>query len=72
MVQKIQQYVQGEYIYKLIKYNVIDATPTEFEQELIKRNEHIFTKSLEGVSNREIAGRYHLSASSIQRMIIEH
>ncbi len=71
LVQEIQQYVQGEYIYIPIKDNVIHTKPTEYEQELIKRNEHIFTKSLEGVSNRELANIYHLSASSIRRIIIE-
>ncbi len=71
LVQEIQQYVQGEYIYIPIKDKVNHTTPTEYEQELIKRNEHIYTKSLEGVSNRELADRYHLSDSSIRRIIIE-
>ena len=71
LVQEIQQYVQGEYIYIPIKDKVINTTPTEYEQELIKRNEHIYTKSLEGVSNGELANMYHLSASSIRRIIIE-
>lgn len=71
LVQEIQQYVQGEYIYIPIKDRVMNTTPTEYEQELIKRNEHIFTKSLEGISNSELADRYHLSASSIRRIIIE-
>ena len=71
LVQKIQQYVQGEYIYIPIKDKVINTKPTEYEQELIKRNEHIYTKSLEGVSNGELANMYHLSASSIRRIIIE-
>lgn len=70
LVQEIQQYVQGEYIYIPIKNKVINLTPTEYEQELIKRNEHIYTKSLEGISNSELADRYHLSASSIRRIII--
>ncbi|MBU5479055.1 hypothetical protein KQI69_07530 [Eubacterium sp. MSJ-13] len=71
LVQEIQQYVQGEYIYIPIKDKAINSTPTEYEQELIKRNEHIFTKSLVGISNSELADRYHLSASSIRRIIIE-
>lgn len=71
LVQEIQRYVQGEYIYIPIKDKVINATPTEYEQELIKRNEHIYTKSLEGISNSELANRYHLSASSIRRIIIQ-
>lgn len=71
LVQEIQQYIQGEYIYIPIKDKVINSTPTEYEQELIKRNEHIYTKSLEGISNSELAGGYHLSASSIRRIIIQ-
>lgn len=71
LVQEIQQYVQGEYIYIPIKEKVINTTPTEYGQELKKRNEHIFTKSLEGMGNRELANKYHLSASSIRRIIIE-
>lgn len=71
LVQEIQQYVQGEYIYIPIKDKVINKIPTEYSQELIKRNEHIYTKSLEGISNKELAGMYHLSASSIRRIIIK-
>ncbi len=71
LVREIQQYVQGEYIYIPIKDKVINTTPTEYEQELGKRNEHIYTKSLEGISNSELADKYHLSDSSIRRIIIE-
>lgn len=71
LVKEIQQYVQGEYIYIPIKDKVMNTTPTEYDQELIKRNEHIYTKSLEGISNSELADKYHLSASSIRRIIIE-
>lgn len=71
LVQEIQQYAQGDYIYIPIKDKVINSAPTEYEQELKKRNEHIFTKSLEGVTKSEFAGMYHLSASSIRRIIIE-
>ena len=71
LVQEIQQYVQGEYIYIPIKDKVINTAPTEYEQELLKRNEHIYTKSLEGISNSNLADRYHLSTSSIRRIIIE-
>lgn len=71
LVQEIQQYVQGEYIYIPIKDKVMNSIPTEYGQELIRRNEHIFTKSLEGISNKELANIYHLSNSSIRRIIIE-
>lgn len=71
LVSEIQQYVQGQYIYIPIKDKVINTSLTEYGRELKKRNEHIFTKSLEGVSNQKLADLYHLSASSIRRIIIE-
>lgn len=71
LVQEIQQYVQGEYIYIPIKDKASNTASTEYIIELKKRNEHIFTKSLEGVSNRELANMYHLSESSIRRIIVE-
>ena len=71
LVLEIQKYVQGEYIYIPIKDKIINTIPTEYEQELMKRNEHIYTKSLEGMNNSELAYRYHLSASSIRRIILE-
>ena len=71
LVQEIQRYVQGEYIYIPIKDKATNTAPTEYIIELKKRNEHIFTKSLEGVSNRELANMYHLSESSIRRIIVE-
>jgi Ser/Thr protein kinase RdoA (MazF antagonist) len=71
LVQEIQQYIQGQYIYIPIKDKVMNTTSTEYKQELKKRNEHIYTKSLVGVSNRELADKYHLSASSVRRIVIE-
>lgn len=71
LLQEIQQYVQGEYIYIPVRNKIANVAPTEYERELLKRNEHIFTRSLEGAGNRELADRYHLSASSIRRIIIE-
>lgn len=71
LVQEIQRYVQGEYIYIPIKDKANNTVPTEYIIELKKRNEHIFIKSLEGVSNRQLANMYHLSESSIRRIIVE-
>ncbi len=70
LVQEIQQYVQGEYIYIPIKDKTINTSPTEYEQELIKRNEHIYTKFLEGINNKKLAGMFNLSSSSIRRIVI--
>lgn len=64
-------FLRGIPVFLPIKDKIINSAPTEYEQELIKRNEHIFTKSLEGISNSELADRYYLSASSIRRIIRE-
>ncbi|MBQ3512267.1 MAG: phosphotransferase [Lachnospiraceae bacterium] len=70
LIETIQQYVQGEYIYIPIKDKIEKQSPTEYEMELQKRDEHIFRKSLEGVNNKKLGIMYHLSESSIRRIII--
>ena len=70
LLESIQQYVQGEYIYIPIKDRLEHSTPTEYEVELLKRDEHIYTRSLEGVSNKRLSEMYSLSESSIRRIII--
>lgn len=71
LIEKIQEYVQGEYIYIPIKDKGIHTFPTDYKIELKKRDAHIFTKYLEGVSNRRLAQIYNLSESSIRRIIIK-
>lgn len=39
--------------------------------ELEKRNTHIYTRHLEGLGNKRLAEIYHLSESSIRRIIIK-
>lgn len=70
LIETIQQYVQGEYIYIPIKDKIEKQSPTEYEMELQKRDEHIYRKALEGVSNKKLGTMYHLSESSIRRIII--
>ncbi len=70
LIETIQQYVQGEYIYIPIKDKKSNTTLTEYEVELQKRDGHIYTKSLEGVSNKKLSDMYNLSESSIRRIII--
>lgn len=71
LLNEIQQYVQGAYIYIPIRDKVQRTAPTAYAVELQKRDAHIFTKSLEGVSNQTLADMYHLSASSIRRIVIK-
>ena len=70
LIEEIQQYVQGEYIYIPIKEKNVSVTPTEYEVELDKRDTHIYKNSLEGVNNKKLSEIYNLSESSIRRIII--
>ena len=70
LIEVIQQYVQGEYIYIPIRDKIEKTTLTEYEVELQKRDEHIYTKALEGASNKNLSKVYNLSESSIRRIII--
>lgn len=71
LVEQIQEYVQGEYIYIPIKDKRTKESATDYKIELEKRDAHIYTKYLEGVSNRQLSQIYNLSESSIRRIIIK-
>lgn len=71
LLDEIQQYVQGEYIYIPIKERAESKALTEYAVELQKRDEHIYTKALEGISNKTLSQVYCLSESSIRRIIIK-
>ena len=70
LIESIQKYVQGEYIYIPIKEKQKSSIPSEYSLELQKRNAHIYTSSLQGVSNKRLSEQYHLSESSIRRILI--
>ncbi len=70
LVQLLQQYVQGQYVY----IPAVQKSPrhsTAYRMELQKRNAHIYTGSLEGISHRRLAQLYHLSEPSIRRILIQ-
>lgn len=69
LIEQLQQYVQGEYLYIPIKDKEIHTNMTEYALEVQKRDEHIYTNHLQGVSNAELAHKYALSESSIRRII---
>lgn len=71
LIEQIQEYVQGEYLYIPVKDKNTSISSTEYKVELEKRDAHIYTKHLEGVSNRRIAQIYNLSESSIRRIILK-
>ena len=67
----VQEYIQGEYIYVPIKDKQIVKPCTDYKNELAKRNTHIYTKYLEGMSNKQLSQIYNLSESSIRRIVIK-
>lgn len=70
ILEELQKYVQGEYVYIPIKDKNTIVYKTEYGMEIQKRDEHIYNKSLEGVSNSKLSQIYCLSESSIRRIII--
>lgn len=69
LLAMIQKYYQGGYLY-IPKEDSCEARPqTDYKTELEKRNKHIYLKHLEGRTNRQLANIYHLSESSIRRII---
>lgn len=70
LVNQIQNYIQGEYVYIPIREKGIDA-PTDYKVELQKRDEQIYLRFLEGLSRKQLAVLYNLSESSIRRIIIK-
>ncbi len=68
LVAQIQEYIQGEYLYIPVKERV-SLSATDYQTELQKRDAHIYTRHLEGMSNPRLSRLYHLSQSSIRRIL---
>ena len=70
LLEQIQEYVQGEYLYIPIQSKRSAESVTDYKTELEKRDAQIYRKYLEGVGRRHLSEIYHLSESSIRRIII--
>lgn len=69
LLSQIRQYYQGGYLY-IPKENAHQAGQlTEYKLELNMRNQYIYLKHLEGQTCRELGNIYHLSGSSIRRIL---
>lgn len=69
LLSVIQKYYQGGYLY-IPKESYCEAKrQTDYKMELEKRNQHIYLKHLEGKTNGQLGNIYHLSESSIRRII---
>lgn len=69
LLTMLQKYYQGGYLYVPKKNHCEVRQPTDYMMELEKRNQHIYLKHLEGRTNRQIGNIYHLSESSVRRII---
>ena len=71
LLSLVQEYVQGEYIYVPVRDKHLEESHTDYKVELEKRDTHIYTKYLEGMSNKRLSQMYNLSESSIRRIIVK-
>ena len=71
LVEEIQKYIQGAFLYIPKKDKQTHRAVTEYRIELEKRNNRIFRMHLEGMSNKHLAKNFSLAQSSIRRILIE-
>ncbi|QQO11332.1 hypothetical protein JFL75_05940 [Breznakiella homolactica] len=71
IIDKIQHYVDGEYIYIPRKESNRKTwgENTRSKEFVLRRNEEIYKNYIEGMSARELAGVYFLSQKSVQKII---
>ena len=69
LLSMIQKYYQGGYLYIPKKVAYKQTQQTDYKIELEKRNQSLYLMHLEGRTNQQLEVIYHLSASSIRRII---
>lgn len=71
VIEIIQEYVDGEYLYIPIKNNTQKSWGEQsgLRKELSERNSDIFNKYKQGVTIKELIDEYYLAESSIRRII---
>lgn len=71
LLSMIQKHYQGGYLYIPKRNCHEEKQQTDYKIELEKRNQHIYLKHLEGRTNEQLGKIYHLSESSIRRIILK-
>ena len=73
ILEIIQNYVEGEFIYipKKEESKIEWGTRTDSKKELFNRNASIYEDYLKGMSTQALAEKYYLSPKTIQRIILE-
>lgn len=69
LLSEIQKYLQGGYLYIPKKNDCHAKRRTDYKVELEKRNGRIYLMHLEGRTNRQLGSIFHLSESSVRRII---
>lgn len=73
ILEMIQQYVDGEYIYipKKEENKMAWGEITKSKEELLVRNKRIYEDYLSGMSIQNLSEKYYLSSKTIQRIILQ-
>lgn len=73
VLEIIQNYVDGEYIYipRKEENKIAWGELTRSRNELLKRNASIYEDYLNGMSTQILSEKYYLSPKTIQRIILE-
>ncbi|MDF2547471.1 MAG: hypothetical protein K0R93_2369 [Anaerosolibacter sp.] len=73
ILEIIQNYVEGEYIYipKKEENKIAWGELTNSKNELLKRNTSIYEDHLKGMCTQSLSEKYYLSPKTIQRIILE-
>lgn len=71
IVELLQEYVNGEYLYIPIKNSNKKSwgEKSGLKKELSERNKEIFNKYKNGIEIKELTSQYYLTESSIRRII---
>lgn len=71
LLSRVQEYIQGEYLYVPVREKRAAELSDAYKTELGKRDAHIYTGYLEGMSRKQLSGIYNLSESSVRRILVK-
>lgn len=73
VLEIIQNYLEGEYIYipKKEENKIAWGELTQSKKELLNRNVRIYEDYLTGMSTQSLSEKYYLSLKTIQRIILQ-
>lgn len=71
IIELLQEYVEGEYLYIPIKNNTKKSwgEKSGLKKEISERNKEIYNRYKNGIEIKELINHYYLTESSIRRII---